>query len=200
MHLPGEQHLLLRGIPVRIMGFCPLQLLQRVEMFPLVFLVFGKGLPGPLGQRPEGIVIAVVMNEIHAEFLPHDELFKICSGIHTACLPHLQGDIERRDLSEMKVRTHVREVVGCWIIPEIGESVQLTPGEFSKMFLGFRSPTSEGTCPSYASVYLELCHSAVDVIYVKGVKSDAERILSYPTAQPFRHIGSYVNFVVTDSG
>ena len=93
------------------MGPPLLELLSAVEERPRVVAMRIERAPGPGGCCRVAVVVLRVVDVVHRELAPDDELLEIGRAVGRIAgrrRLHRKRDRHRRDLAEMQVRAHVR--------------------------------------------------------------------------------------------
>src|SRR6185312_4379568 len=92
------------------MRFSMLELGKRIEVFPFILGMFRNGLLRPVFGTASGVIMLRVLDEVHRQLTPHDELIEegIAGRPQCAVLLHRgidrQSDGQRADVTEVEVR------------------------------------------------------------------------------------------------
>ena len=75
MHLAGDDHLTLGGVPQLVVRLALLQLLERIIKSPLVVRMFSHRLVHPVRQSGERIVFVIKPGHVVRQLAADDEFF-----------------------------------------------------------------------------------------------------------------------------
>lgn len=112
VHLSRCEHLVLRGVPIRVVRFCMFELLARVRILSRIFRVLGESFLSPVGKAGKGIVPRVIVHKVHREFAPDNKFFEKSRIVKIICLCVFLSNEENRrgrDVPEVQIGTHI----GC---------------------------------------------------------------------------------------
>jgi len=103
---------------------------------------------GPTWNTCVGVIIGCIEDEIHGQLPANDEFLQkrfniIIAELSPIRLLHLQGQGQRRDLTEVKVGAHAGNVVGLGLIAVFVLVFQFLGEEGPETFLGMGCPTTE---------------------------------------------------------
>ena len=179
VHLPGEGHFPLGGVPIGIVGPGAVELSIGIDVFPGDLAVLGEGRAAPGREAGIFVIAGIVSDEVHGKLAADDELFQKGGRARPAVLPDREGDLERRDLAEVEVRAQIRLPVQAWIVAGFRVIVEPVLDEIAKKHAAAGPPAPERAGPD-APVDAELGQDPFRVPEVEGIQPQRKGILLEP--------------------